>query len=424
MQEDAKPLNVLLFDVDGVLVEPNAYKAAILATLEILCKQVGLRNWQDVLPSDDDIAHLESCGIHDVWDMTNIMFSAILERITFHLTGTEAHEKNLSDRLEGLDNIAERLAVFQKTPLVIQRPDYIEVGNELLKRHPMHPPDALLQIVEGRIRKQFAATSLMYSLLEIHKAFLLGTRSAYESYGTGLFQNVLLGKETFEKTYKLIGEYNGEALLRTADKPLISPQSVQTVHELNKWRDCKVGIYTARPSSPPHLDAGDEDVGFSPEAEMAAELCGLQDIPLVGMGMMEWLAKRHNTRTEDLTKPNTTHALSAVAAAIYQQSGAEVLEAAYSVDKMGENARDILFGELAERPIKVYVFEDTISGINPMLALAKKLQGHGITMSVQPMGIAQQKSKHQALQMVCQHVFGNVDFGLRFALHELQKSLE
>lgn len=421
MQQDAKPLNLLLFDVDGVLVEALAYRAAILATLTMLCKQVGLRNLDEVLPTESDIAHFESCGIHDVWDMTNIMFSAILERITFQLTGTEAHEKSLSDQLEGLSTIAERLAVFQRKPLIIKCPDYVAIGDQLMKRLPAHPPDIALAIVEGTIRKQFAARALVYSLLEIHKSFLVGTRSAYESYGTGLFQNILLGEEVFEQTYNLHSEHKGEGSLRTADKPLVSPQSVQTIYELNRWPDCKVAVYTARPSLPPPSEP--DKMGYSPEAEIAMQLCGLETLPMVGMGMMEWLAKQHNTRTEDLTKPNTTHALAAIGAAIYQQNDSDVLEAAYQVDKMGASPRDYMFGDVADRPIKVYVFEDTISGINPMLALAKKLGNEGISISVQPMGIAQHRSKHQALSMICKHVFGNVDFGLRFALHELQQQL-
>jgi hypothetical protein len=415
--EHRPTLNLLLLDVDGVLVEPLAYRQCIVKTLEILGRQVGLRNLEDVMPTESDIAHMEACGIHDVWDMTNILFSAILERITFHLTGTEAHEKSLSDRLEGLETINQRLTVFQKTPLVIQKPGYTEIATELMKRLPAHPPDIALQMVEAQIRKQFAARALIYSLLEIHKAFLMGTRSVYESYGTGLFQNILLGKEEFEKTYNLHSEYNEEPLLRVADKALISQQSVAMLQLLNERPDCRAAIYTARPSLPPPSEEATE--GFSPEAEIALDLCGMKGFPLVGMGMMQWLAARTNCRTEDLTKPNTTQALAALAAAIYQQNDIDLLEAAYRVDREGENPHEHLLANLAETPIRIYVFEDTVSGINPMLKVAQKLQGDGFSVSVTPMGIAQQKSKHQALSMVTKHVFGNVDFALRFASHDM-----
>src|SRR5690606_31264294 len=109
------------------------------------------------------------------------------------------------------------------------------------------------------------------------------------------------------------------------------------IESLNALDDWKVCIYTARPSGPPP-DAG-SSIGFSPEAEFAIELCGIASgaIPLIGMGMMEWLASKSGCGPEDLTKPNTTQACAALAACVNQSSNSRLLSACYEWVRDPEN---------------------------------------------------------------------------------------
>ena len=74
-------MTFFLFDVDGVIVNPLAYRAGVTKTLELLCQRIGLSSIDDLLPTEAEISRLESVGVHDVWDMTNIIFASVLTSI-------------------------------------------------------------------------------------------------------------------------------------------------------------------------------------------------------------------------------------------------------------------------------------------------------------------------------------------------------
>jgi hypothetical protein len=175
-------------------------------------------------------------------------------------------------------------------------------------------------------------------------------------------------------------------------------------------------MYTARPSHAPTGALGTIK-GYSGEAELAMELAGVSEFPLVGMGMMDWLAARHNERSADLTKPNTTQAMAALLAAIARKSDADTLEQAYRLDRKLLDPRDSLLEPLRRNHFTVYVFEDTVSGIKPMLTVAERLYEMNYRFSARPMGIARDHGKRQALQKFCQ-VFDDVNLALRAIEHE------
>ncbi len=72
---------IFLFDVDGVIVNPVAYRLGITKTLVELCEKIGLQNINAILPEETEIAAMEAQGVHDVWDITNIIICDILTTI-------------------------------------------------------------------------------------------------------------------------------------------------------------------------------------------------------------------------------------------------------------------------------------------------------------------------------------------------------
>jgi hypothetical protein len=66
--------------------------------------------------------------------------------------------------------------------------------------------------------------------------------------------------------------------------------------------------------------------------------------------------------------------------------------------------------------ITIFVFEDTISGIMPMFAAAKRLNSAGYSIRVMPLGIARDTKKKAALQELCTNVFADVNTAIDFAL--------
>jgi hypothetical protein len=252
--------------------------------------------------------------------------------------------------------------------------------------------------------------------IDLLKDFLVGTRSPYESYGTRIFQNIILGRNEFEETYELSGQWDGPALLESEDKVLISPASVKRINKLSNSEEFKLAIYTARPSYPP--EGASSSLGYSPEAEIAMRLAGLTNIPLVGLGMMQWLAAEHNKRVEDLVKPNATQAMAALLAAISQTNNAQILEEAYGLNTDSLHPDLTYFNHFKNYKILVYVFEDIISGVKAAIEAGKKLQAYGYSVQIKPLGIAQEENKAAALKQYCHKVYAKVDEALDFVFFD------
>jgi hypothetical protein len=402
---------ILLFDVDGVLVDPLAYRIGVTKTLEQLYRKVGLINVETLVPDESEVAYMEACGVHDVWDMTNIIFANVLAEICLHLKQTTG-----SSKLNGR-NVVEKLEYIKSTDPRLPRLQCTAIADSLaLEQRLTHPPDIAFAQITQRLLSELNQQErpLWFDLL---RNFLVGTRSAYESEGTRLFQNIILGNEEFEKTYRLKSEYNGESLLTIVDKVLISAENVELLLQLQRTNSALIAIYTARPSLPPPGVSGNPS-GYSPEAELAQRMAGLQDVPLVGMGMMEWLAHRYGKRSEALTKPNTTQALCALMASVLGATNGQVLETSYRVDKLHVNPDNTPLHVLKQSEVTVYVFEDTVSGIKPMLQVAERLNHFGFSITVKPLGIAQDAKKIAVLHAYCENVFDSVNCAIAYALQQ------
>lgn len=406
-------MTILLFDLDGVIIDPRAYKMGVAKTLELLCEKVGLSRAGNLAPTLDEIAHVEACGIHDVWDITNIMFGQILVAL-----GVQINRKKQDIDLAG-KSLFQKFAALREVRIQCPRPNYIELADEIAAvEGAPHPPDIARQILSQDLEKIWSQ-SIAMEWIDILDHFLTGTRSVHKSYGTRIFQNIILGSDEFETTYGLASEYDGPSLLQREDKVLISEASVSLLNKLSERSDHRIAIYTARPSHPPAPETLRS--GYSPEAELALDAAKLSHYPLVGMGMMDWLARQHNERGEDLTKPNATQALAAVIAATAKHTDVGILEEAYRIDKCNEDPANTHLGELRGIPTTVWVFEDTSSGIKPMLQAAQRLKDFEYWITVRPLGIAENHSKKTALAKYCERVFASVNDAFEFVLKQTKQ---
>jgi hypothetical protein len=306
------------------------------------------------------------------------------------------------------------------TKPVASKPSIARIAGILAKSPGAHPPDIILELLTEDLKNSFdnEQVAMWRTLL---KAFLCGTRNPYESYGTRLFQNVILGSKEFTATYELESKYDGESLLKLKDEVLLSESSVRKLHELTNSHPStfRVGVYTARPSHPPK-DASGTTKGYSPEAELALESANMTCFPLVGMGMMEWLAKQKNERTEDLTKPNTTQAIAALISCSKGRTTADTIREAYAIDKLDKTPADSSLGSIIKSKVIVYVFEDTISGILPMIASAERLNQLGFSIEVRPLGITRETEKRDALEKHCLRIFTDVNAAMDFAVQSIE----
>lgn len=364
------PLNVFLFDVDGVLVDPRGYVAGMIKTLEMLRAKHGVpKQHSEVacIPNEKDIKNFEAIGIHDVWDATCILFAIL--NCDLDLNEFITHTKNQT--LAGA-----------------------------------HPPQVALKVLSELCPEK---NPLLTSILT-------DTRDVYKNYITRTCQNIILGSKEFENCYKLKSEIDGESLLTTLDTPLLSKNSADTVLKLTAEHKIYAALYTARPSRPPIGDTA----GYSPEAELAAHLVGLAKLPLVGMGTMQWLAKEAGLQPEELTKPNTTQALSAIIAAL---NGGDIFEASKESLKITRGECEFnqsFFSSYKNHCIQVFVFEDTVAGLIPLKKIEQLFADNGFNLTLIAYGIAKNDDKKTSLKPYCKEILRDTNKAIELALRTLK----
>lgn len=417
-------LNVVLIDVDGVLVEARAYKLAVTRSLEILCLKAGIlpASAESLTLTESEIAFYESQGIHDVWDILNIAFALILDSAFSELkkrksvikASLSAHEK--AKQAAGKEPVEDLLLAIKEAALRVKRPDYCSFAKRISRiaesRENKHPPDIALELLAAD------STEFEQNLLG---AFLHGTRHAAGSFGTRIFQNLILGSSDFKATYGMESLLECQALLRKEDKVLLQEKMRLKLEQLSKEAGMHMAIYTARPSQgPSDLNLS----GFSPEAEIAADMAGLSFLPLVGMGMMDWLARKYEERSEDLCKPNTVHCLAALIGALKKNATTAVLDLAYAISRKQPAALEELDLLLQNKTIYIYVLEDTVSGIKPLQELCATLQKRAYSVELCALGIAADPSKAASLSAQGARVFADTNEAVGFMLAEIAETAE
>ena len=142
--------------------------------------------------------------------------------------------------------------------------------------------------------------------------------------------------------------------------------------------------------------------------------------PLVGMGMMEWLAKQKNERTEDLTKPNTTQAIAALISCSKGRTTADTIREAYAIDKLDKTPSRLVFrldnqiksDSLRFRRHNLWHIADD--------CVAERLNQLGFSIEVRPLGITRETEKRDALEKHCLRIFTDVNAAMDFAVQSIE----
>jgi hypothetical protein len=213
---------------------------------------------------------------------------------------------------------------------------------------------------------------------EMRKNLLTETRNVYKSHTMRIFQHFTLGSEKFKRTYDLPEELVIESFLLTHDRPIINNDITRKLRQSNY----RLAAFTSRPSAPPR-DVDASNFGYAPEAELALELVGLSDIPLIGYGRLTYLANQRGLDAATLLKPSPVQALAAIAAAFTGEEWTTI-QAAADWQKTGQ-----LNGVFSRLPpsFELIVVEDTMGGINSTLSAGKILQLAGKDITIQALGL-------------------------------------
>ncbi|MCL5996026.1 MAG: hypothetical protein M1546_08215 [Chloroflexi bacterium] len=353
---------LLLLDLDGTLIHDRGYRAAIDATVTRYCEQYHLPTYT---PSDDDVHVLHAHGYSNEWDSVAFLAGIIHHAAATGITGRpdfQSWTRKTAD-LPGLPN---------------------ERARELLLRE--SPP----QLSE-----------------KIH-ALLDHVTDVQNTVTTRIFAEMILGSALFQQHYGLAPAFDTHSLLEMLDEPLIDDRSHDIILS---HRSC---IFTARPSLPPGYRQQNNvpKNGYlpvhPPEAEIGLKLLHLDQLPMVALGHVQWLADLHGERVYDLTKPGPVQALAAMLVA----RGVEehpALAAAYQLWKHGRHAETfgILNGE------DVFVFEDNAGGVRACHTATALLRTFDVAVTIHGMGIATAEAKRKALVPVCDQLFANVNDALK-----------
>ena len=361
--------HLFLFDVDGVLTDAQGYLKALQDTVAYFSRRMGVG---ELPPTEEEARAFEAYGLTSEWDSgPTCVVALLLERL------------RQEPSLPLPPHWPEALSLLATHPHPLPRPDYA----------------ALAQRVGEHLGGQASSAQAAYATLwdeveaipslEAHRPALaalldtlLGhTRDFFRAPVTRHFQHLVIGSQGVTEVYGIEPDFDSPAYLHHYDRPLLTPTTRARLHEATTSEQAYIAIYTARPSLPP-AEVDESTNGYSPEAEMARSLVGLEAWPLIGLGRIRWLARQAGEEVERLIKPCSVQALAAVGAAWSGQETA-ALEAALALHRDGELRPPLTSLE----PITLHIFEDTTGGLEAAERGVEELRAAGATVEWQPYGI-------------------------------------
>ncbi len=368
-------MNLLLFDMDGVLLQPRGYHLALQRTVDIMSRMMGFGEY---LLSDEAIAQFEALGISSEWH-SSALCAALWMMAIAQETGQFPEKLSLQQPLARRKRLAPELCILYKT--------LEESPNEM-------PALARAEKTIHKIALQFDVDP------KKPMAIISSCESSAQSLTFNIFQELVLGSDNYRKTYGKPGQLSQSGYLKQYDQPQISTKET---YRLRKWLENPnhgAAIMTNRPSSTLPGAEG------TPEAEIGARLVGLDWLPIMGLGEIQWLAHQQAIDSATLLKPAPMHALAAALASA-RLPMEESLQGAFQALR----CQDVR----AMRAIAnstVYVFEDTPGGLISAQSMKDALSRLDISINLKKIGIAATTAKNITLKNYGARVFPSTQAAL------------
>ena len=370
---------VLLLDIDGVLVAPLGYRAAVQAALAHTFRRWG---WP-LAPPDDLAEHYEAAGISSEWHMVPLALATALD--AWSSTTSQVPSPAV------LEPTGPSPGPWQGT-----KPDFAATPRRLA---PHLTPNASPGETAWRLQGTPQAIFPSLGRSPLAQTLLTRTREPLIAPTTRLFQHFALGSATFARTYGRPAEIQTPSFLKQYDRALLPPVFAEWLCEARAQQRLFTAVFSARPSLPPR--GTPPRVGYAPEAEMALEAIGCPNLPLIAFGRLQALAEEIGLPSADaLLKPAPFHALAALLAALTGDEH-QALRAAAAWQANQRHAKDILPTE----GVHIIVVEDTTSGMQAALALQHRLREEGVPIELTLLGVATHPAKRRSLARLGAHLF-------------------
>jgi hypothetical protein len=417
-------VNILLFDVDGVLIEDGGYYAALIKTLDYFNRLLGA---DPIVFGPLDRDQFQSRGYVNEWDLCPLCAGIlIVESLSRHL--------DLALRPTPFEDFMRQFRGIAVPQLKDVAQPYLEQIDRAQGKPVERARDVLLASLAQLPLREGTRAATDRLLREMFSQ----THDVDRAPVTQIFQEFVIGSQLYAESYHLPPRFTEPSVLITEDRSLISVESTQKLAEWAQADRAQVCVYTARPSLPP---ADDPDrsphVGYSPEAELGMQLLDMH-YPLIATGRVQWLAARVNVSFESVTKPAPIQALAAIGAAITHEEANSLL-AAHALMSRGEligplatlkhpernrarvstplpsaqHARDEVEG-CEDSAIHVWIVEDGILGMQATHGAIDLLRRSGLDVQAHAIGIATGGPKADALAPLSEIVLADVNAAIAY----------
>jgi hypothetical protein len=373
-------MKILLLDMDGVLLKPMGYHKALKETVRLIARSLGFDNTSLY---SKDISASESAGVSSEWDSAAICAALLLEK-TWEYNKIQQYPISLTEPTINHSGYAS--------------PDFQSFATRMSQAY-FSGLRAFERAEQLLIEQSSQHNSNQKRQLQ---AILRNARAADGSLTHRTFQELVLGSQTYTRTYDRPAALNANSYLLKYDRSILSSQARGFLNEWLKKPHHKAIIFTSRPSNPL------SGTFSTPEAELGAELVQLENLPILGLGGLAWLSEHLGTSLQAFLKPSPVHVLSALQLAL----GASLENALTNAANLVEGGQ---FGSSWKRlnGAQVWVFEDTSGGLQSAITAQAILGQHGCKIAFSLYGIATDPAKIRTLQNVGAKTTPNVDAVLR-----------
>ena len=391
-------MNILLFDVDGVLIEDGGYYAALIKTLDYFNHLMGAG---PIVFSSADRNEFQSRGYVNEWDLCPLCAGILLIE-------TLARQPDRSFAPAPFEDFLRQCRGLPVPQLAAVAQPYLEQIDQARGKPVERARDVLLNaLAQLALREDTRAASEA-----VLRDMFAQTHDIEHAPVTQIFQEFVIGSQLYAESYQLPPRFNEPSVLITEDRTLINPGAKQKLAGWAQADRAQICVYTARPSLPP---ADDPDhishVGYSPEAELGMQLLDMH-YPLIATGSVQWLAAKVNVPFESVTKPAPIQALAAIGAAVTREEANSLL-AAHSLV-----SRSQLIGPLAAlkpvRSVHVWIVEDGILGMQATHGALEHLQRSRLDIHAHAIGVAAGGPKAGALAPLSEIVLPDVNAAINY----------
>ena len=373
-------MDILLFDLDGVLLNSAGYHRSLVETVRQVSLALG---FGDRVLTAEEIEAFEARDITAEWDSSAILTGLLL---------VEAWRTDPELKLPRRPPLPLRAAGRTPFPEVHA---FLAEMDRVPDAYPLARAETLLMArLDGAPRRQ--RLTLQATLRE--------ARDLNKSLTFWLIQLFNLGGRRFEMIYAFPPGLETESYLEMYDRPTLTPDERAGLMRWIDRSDRGAAIVTNRPSASP------QGIFNSPEAEIGARAAGFDRLPIVAAGDLGWRAAALGLDPQAFLKPSPVHAL----VGMYRALGVEgeSVEAAVRLAQLGD--LDSVWHGLSKS--RVFLFEDAPKGHRAARSAIRILGAHGVKVDLRLCGIAAGRERATALRSLGADVFPDVRTALDAAI--------